>query len=137
MPSRNSERCAECHICKDLSKFHPRKKEQADAALSRGEVWLQPRCRDCSRIYGNRVRAFRRLRKVAERDGLELLHSPGSCYRIWNVRLPSGLSNVPSTIREGIGAFNAALPDDRCDVARHGVTLRMIRQPDPVMPLFR
>jgi len=120
----SAQTCVECGLTFDLSKFVPRLNVQYEDLPTMDEVWRQPRCRDCNRIYGRRRSLFLgRIAALAEQHGVYLRARPHSVYRVVEVEDSDRGRRALGAVQQVVRAFNGSLPDDRCDVGRHGITV--------------
>lgn len=117
--------CVECGLTLDLSRFVPRHSSEYERLPAMGEIWRQPRCRDCNKLYLRRRALFLgRIAELARRHDVVVRPRPRSAYRIVEVEESASARRASRALRTVARAFNASLPDDRCEVERHGITVR-------------
>lgn len=95
-----------------------------------GEVWRQPRCRECNKLYLRRRSLFRgRMARLAEQHGVVVRPRPRSVFRVVEVERSDAGRKVLRALRKAAREFNASLPEDRCELDRHGMKV-VLGQPE-------
>lgn len=124
--------CVECGLAFDLSRFVPRQNAQYDELPTMAEVWRQPRCRECNKLYHRRRRFFHdTILRLAEMNGVDARSVRRSVLRVIEVKHSAEASRALRTFRKAAGEFNASLPPERSDVHRHGV--RVVLAPSEIL----
>jgi hypothetical protein len=119
--------CVECGLMYDLSQFDPRHNSQFESLPAMDKVRRQSRCRECNKIYSRR-RALvgGRMAGLARGHGVIASARSGSVFRIVEVEGSGECSGALLELRQAAREFNASLPEDRCDVERHGITIESV-----------
>jgi hypothetical protein len=116
--------CVECRLIFDLSKFVPRRNAQYEHLPTMAEVWRQPRCRECNKIYLRRRGLFRgRIANLARGHGAIVRARSRSAFRVIEVESSGAGRRILRELRKIVHEFNNGLPDDRCDVSMHGISI--------------
>lgn len=127
-----ARRCPECEHTFPLADFPPRDLRQYDQedVPASDQILRESRCPRCNHVYGRRRRfVLRPLSRLAKSLGVRIRAKKRSVFRIVEVVSRRVPANLVERLNECVRAFNESLPDDRCEIARHGVCVVTVGAP--------